>query len=185
MMKYFILCLFLILNIFTISCSDERNLGNEYIEGKDAQYMFMTTDGERYITRSEEGYYFINGWYLYYSDFNTMNPIVLCNKPNCLHDKELDETKKFNCNAFLLTGNNTTLLTIYNNYIYCYIDYDFLKDGTPVPELIRISLDGSERKTICELEEDITSMALHRGVLYYSTAKVPTDKMEEEQGISY
>lgn len=93
-MKYFILCVFLILNIFTISCSDERNLGNEYIEGKDAQYMFMTTDRDRYITANEEGYYFVSGIYLYFCSYDTMEPIVLCNKAECLHDKELDETKK-------------------------------------------------------------------------------------------
>ena len=28
-------------------------------------------------------------------------------------------------------------------------------------------------------------MALHRGVLYYATSKVPSDKIEEEQGINY
>ena len=171
-MKNIMFFLLLILSIFTIGCNNEKYLGNEYIEEKDAQYMFMRTDGERYITRSEEGYYFINGLYLYYCDFNEMEPLVLCNKPNCLHDKEVDSSKKYNCNGFLIAGFTPKLLTIYDNYIYCYIERDFLKNNIEKPELIRISLDGSERKTICELEPNIYSMALHRGKLYYSVSNI-------------
>ena len=78
-----------------IGCSDNKNLGNEYIEGKDAQYMFMGSQDQNYIAMAENGYYFLNGIYIYYCDFNTMESVVLCNKPNCLHDKELDETKKY------------------------------------------------------------------------------------------
>ena len=181
-MKNIMFFLLLILSIFTIGCNNEKYLGNEYIEEKDAQYMFMRTDGERYITRSEEGYYFINGLYLYYCDFNEMEPLVLCNKPNCLHDKEVDSSKKYNCNGFLITGVTPKLLTIYDGYIYCDIEADFLKDSFN-PELIRISLDGDKRETVCKLESDIYSMALHRGKLYYSVSKLSLESDDAEKGI--
>ena len=76
--------------------------------------------------------------------------------------------KKINCNGYIQTGSNPKLLTIYDGYIYYYIDDDFFKDYYSGPELIRVSLDGTKRKTVCKLEENIVSMALHRGKLYYS-----------------
>ena len=167
-MKKVILIIILILNIYMIGCSKSYESSDDYIEGQDAQYMYMMTDRDRYITASEEGYYFVNGIYLYFCSYDTMKPIVLCNKAECLHDKELDETKKINCNGYIQTGSNPKLLTIYDGYIYYYIDDDFFKDYYSGPELIRVSLDGTKRKTVCKLEENIVSMALHRGKLYYS-----------------
>ena len=93
-MKKVILIIILILNIYMIGCSKSYESSDDYIEGQDAQYMYMMTDRDRYITASEEGYYFVNGIYLYFCSYDTMKPIVLCNKAECLHDKELDETKK-------------------------------------------------------------------------------------------
>ena len=171
----------LIINI--IGCEAKIKSDNNYIKEEDFQYMYMNKNSEQYITTSDEGYYFINGLYLYYCDFSSMEPVVLCNKPNCLHDKELDETKKFNCDAFLITGQDSKLLTVYDDYIYCYIEMDFLKDKDSKPELIRISKDGSKRKTICELEENITSMALHRGNLYYAVSNISLDEEEADNGI--
>ena len=93
-MRKFLSFIIIIISITSIiSCAGNYESNNNYIKGKDAQYMYMSMDSQQYITASKEGYYFINGLYLYYCDFNTMNPIVLCNKPNCLHDKEVDETK--------------------------------------------------------------------------------------------
>lgn len=48
-----------------IGCSDNKNLGNEYIEGKDAQYMFMGSQDQNYIAMAENGYYFLNGIYIF------------------------------------------------------------------------------------------------------------------------
>lgn len=139
----------------------------------------MMSDRDRYITASEDGYYFVNGLYLYFCSYDHMEPIVLCNKPECLHDKELDETKKINCNGFISNGSSSKLLTIYDSYIYYYIEDNFIKGNNSGPELIRISLDGTEKKTICSLEKNIISIALHRGKLYYSVDNIK----DEENGI--
>ena len=182
-MRKFLSFIIIIISITSIiSCAGNYESNNNYIKGKDAQYMYMGMNSQQYITASNEGYYFINGLYLYYCDFNGMEPIVLCNKPNCLHDKEIDSSKKYNCNGFLITGVTPKLLTIYDGYIYCDIEADFLRDSF-TPELIRISLDGSERKAICKLESDIYSMALHRGKLYYSVSKRSLERDDAEKGI--
>ncbi|WP_195468591.1 hypothetical protein [Clostridium sp. D43t1_170807_H7] len=182
-MRKFLSFIIIIISITSIiSCAGNYESNNNYIKGKDAQYMYMGMNSQQYITASNEGYYFINGLYLYYCDFNGMEPIVLCNKLNCLHDKEIDSSKKYNCNGFLITGVTPKLLTIYDGYIYCDIEADFLKDSFN-PELIRISLDGDKRETVCKLESDIYSMALHRGKLYYSVSKLSLESDDAEKGI--
>lgn len=182
-MRKIILVIIFICTIISSGCSNKAETSSSYIKEKDAQYMYMRTDGERYITAGDNGYYFINGLYLYYCDYESMEPIVLCNKANCLHDKEMDTTKKYNCNGFVLVGFNPLLLTVNEEYIYCYIDHDFTKEGKPQAELIRISLDGSTRETVTNLEENIASMALHRDKLYYSTTKPYINKNNEDEGI--
>ena len=180
-MRKVIVLLILTLSLM-IGCNDNKNLGNEYIEGKDAQYMFMGSQDKNYIAMAENGYYFLNGIYIYYCDFDTMQSVVLCNKPNCLHDKELDETKKYNCNGFVLSVDLCEFLTVYDGYLYCYISEDFVKATDPsksIPELIKISLDGSERSTICTLEKSIRTMTLHRGKLYYVVENI----IDEDNGI--
>ena len=174
-MKKIILVLTLVTLMISIVGCKKRSSDTEY------KYMYSEGNYIQRLTASTEGYYFVNGFYLYYCDYETMEPVVLCNKPNCLHDKELDETKKTNCNAFLITEDDL-LLTTYNNYLYCYVGLDFLKAEWE-PELIRISLDGSERKTVSVLEPNITSMALHNEKLYYATTVISDDKEEAEKGI--
>lgn len=174
-MKNILLSLFIFIIFSGISCG-KQSIDTEY------QYMYGESNSVQALTSSSEGYYFINGLYLYYCDYETMESLVLCDKPNCLHDKELDETKKYKCNGFLITDGQPKLVATYDNYIYCYIDMDFLKDIWE-PELIRISLDGSKRKTVCTLEDNITSMALHKGKLYYATSVISNDEQEVEDGI--
>jgi hypothetical protein len=160
-------------------CSNEKSLGDNYIQGQDSQYMFMQTDDDRYIVKGNNGYYFANGNYLYYADSKSMKPIILCNKPNCLHDKETDPYKKADCNAFIGNDFNRKLFTFYDNNIYFY-ENDIKNNGHG--EIIRLSLDGTQRKTICKIDGTINSMALHRGKLYYSTCEKTVKNGNEDNG---
>ncbi len=54
-----------------------------------------------YVAEAPAGYYFISGYYLYYADRETMEAIPLCNKPDCKHHEETDDSKVYECNAFL------------------------------------------------------------------------------------
>ena len=174
-MKKILLSLFIFIIFYGISCG-KQSVDTDY------KYMYSESNSVQALTASNDGYYFINGLYLYFCDYETMESVVLCNKPNCLHDKELDEKKKYNCNGFLITEGDSKLITTYDNYLYCYIGMDFLKDIWQ-PELIRISLDGSKRETVCILEQNITSIALHRGKLYYATSVSSDDEQEAQDGI--
>lgn len=174
-MRKILLSLFLFMIFGGISC------GKQSIDA-DYKYMYAESNSIQALTASSDGYYFINGLYLYFCDYETMESVVLCNKPNCLHDKELDEKKKYNCNGFLITDGDSKLITTYDNYLYCYIDIDFQKDNWQ-PEIIKISLDGSKRETVCILEPNITSIALHRGKLYYATSVCSDDDQELQEGI--
>lgn len=171
-MRIGIFIIALVINIYMVGCSKNVESINKYIEGQDAKYMYMMGERDRYITASDEGYYFVNGLYLYFCDYDSMESTVLCNRVECLHDKEMDSTKKMNCNGFINDGSSPKLLTVYDGHIYYYIENDFFKDYSSGAELIRISLDGTQRKTVCKLEENIMSMALHRGKLYYSVENV-------------
>ncbi len=61
------------------------------------------------------------GYYLYYVDKETMEYTPLCNKPNCLHQKETDPMKVTNCNAMVRTGKLFYLCLNYciETFVYC------------------------------------------------------------------
>lgn len=48
----------------------------------------------------------------------------LCNKPNCLHDKETDTNKVSECNAYSLFSVKTTEINYMNGAIY-YITWEW------------------------------------------------------------
>ena len=80
------------------SSSPEEDLGDTYQMGIDHQYFFSplyTT-----ICESEDSYYWMRGensGYLYMKDKKTGETTALCNKPDCLHDKEADDSRESDC----------------------------------------------------------------------------------------
>lgn len=159
-----------------IGCS-KKDLGDKYVSNEDAQYMFMQSSLDKYIAKSDSGYYFANGLYLYYADKESMKPVILCDKPNCLHDRETDPYKKPECNAYIGSQSNN-LLTIYDNNIYYYGVNE--KDNFE-KYIFRIGLDGNDRKAVAKIGDNVNSMAIHRGKLYYSTYEdVPSSEKKYE-----
>lgn len=177
--KMFVILTIVFSSFIMISCGGDKDLGDGYIEGQDAQYMFLQNPHNRYIAKGEEGYYFINGMYLYYADSNNMKPVILCNKPNCLHDKETDAYKKYECNAYVGSELTTNMLTIYDGKIYF--------DGVNMEDnfnkyIFSLDLDGSNKKAIYKVVDSITSMVIHRGKLYYSTTESNVKPGEDDIG---
>ena len=80
-MKKILLSLFIFIIFYGISCG-KQSVDTEY------KYMYTESNSVQALTASNDGYYFINGLYLYFCDYVTMESVVLCYKPNCLHDKE-------------------------------------------------------------------------------------------------
>lgn len=178
-----ILSIFFIVFSFSFLGCQNENLGDEYVKNQDAQYMFMKEDNSRYVVAGDKGYYFVNGLYIYYADYNTMEAVILCNKPDCIHDKETDPNKKYECNGYV--GEQAEkLFTIYEDNIYVYQSVNPL-EKSDVPEVVRISLDGTKRKTILKFndKENINSMALHRGKIYCSISQQILNEKQEDEGL--
>ncbi|WP_288221666.1 hypothetical protein [uncultured Clostridium sp.] len=175
--KGLLVILILYITSILIGCKN-KELGDNYVSNEDAQYMFMQSTLDRYIAKSDSGYYFANGLYIYYADKETMQPVILCDKPNCLHDKETDPYKKQECNAFIGSDLSNKLFAIYEDYIYYYgiNEKDNYSDY-----IFRISLDGNEKKAITKVEGNVTMMTIHRGKLYYSTYEdIPSSEKKYE-----
>ena len=59
--KPLLVILILYITSSLIGCRNS-DLGDDYVSNEDAQYMFMQSSLERYITKSDSGYYFLNGF---------------------------------------------------------------------------------------------------------------------------
>lgn len=160
-----ILILFSISICTLIGCKNKELTQNYYINGKDYQYMYFTQGFTSNIAESKNGYYFLSGQYLYYADKKTMKPVILCNKPNCLHDKETDPTKITNCDAFVGTLQEQ-FLAYYDGSLYTLST--IYKEKPIKYELIKLSEDGTNRKSILQFDSLPSSIVIHRGKVYYS-----------------
>lgn len=161
-----LLCIFL-LPLFP-SCGDQtKNLGDAYVPEDDCQYMFHMQGSNIHMAEVKDGYYFLNACFLFYADKSTMQPIPVCNKPNCLHDKETDPTKVYQCNAYISSPSPTySFLTLYKDKLYVLSCLNTTTDSTN-PELIEISTDGTKRRTEFIFPPGVHTMTIHRGHLYY------------------
>lgn len=158
--------IYLVLTLFLLfGCSAEKdNLGDSYVLGQDDQFFYSSNPYSQRIAESEDGYYFFSGPYqlfLYYMDKKTMSPVVLCNKPDCLHADESDPSKVANCNACMPDSNNN--ITYYEDSLYVG------GVGSDGYSIYQISVDGTSRKKIFTISGDIEQWIIHRGYLYYST----------------
>ena len=144
------------------------------------------------LTESGEGFYFVevypNGLYLYYMPKDTMQPVPLCNKPNCLHGEREDDphatlqeikAKRMECNAYV---DSLKSLSYYKGSLYCVGNFDALSQDLA---LYKISSDGSQKEKVYSFhfEENydengnlisstpvaviVGDVTLHRGYLYY------------------
>ena len=158
--------LFVCICLVCSSCGREKDLGDDYIPGEDSQYMFHAQGLNTKIAATEDGYYLLIHNYIFYADKDTMKTTVLCNKPDCAHEKEMDPEKVLNCNAFMGSGFLHGFLSLYKDRLYVFSDYDNAQQKE-LPQLVSISLDGSNRQTEFLLPPETMSMTLHRGYFYY------------------
>lgn len=136
---------------------------DDFIFQQDDQYYFdKPTSTSLSMAVSENGYYFFSGprnSYLYYVDKKTMKPVILCNKPDCLHTDESNPEKVNYCNAFFFSNNAS--LIYYDSSLYVYD-----RNGT---SLFKVSLDGTSRQKIYTFKEPPLYAIIHRGYMYYMT----------------
>lgn len=151
-----------------VGCAENVEYGEEYNLETDYQYSYdcsvlswrdVQSDGKRqYIYKDN---------YIYYYDMNSQKFIPLCNKANCLHNKEKDDKKRGECNAYASEGdldygevtNTCKNMQYYDGNIY-YVRAN---------NLYRIKKDGSKKDKLLTLDEElpINHWIIHRGVFYY------------------
>jgi hypothetical protein len=175
--KYLFALFLIILSIgIFAACNNKKNIQNvhpisnnyysnssHYVDGQDYQYMYFTQGEPLQMAESKTGYYFLSGEYIYYADKKNMKPVILCNKPNCLHDRETDPTKVDNCNAFVCGVN---FLAYYDGNLYATCKASGKQSDEN--ELIKISLDGTKRTAVLKFDSEPNSLAIHRGKVYYT-----------------
>ena len=152
---------------FSSSCSQQRDYGEEYNYETDCQHSYYCgVSFWKKVQSDGAGQYILKNRYIYYynTEKKTMTP--LCNKANCLHDMETDESRQDNCNAYApvdkISANK--YIQYYDGYIY-YVVNDFEEKS-----LYRVKKDGSKKDKIftTDNELNIDNWLIHRGYLYYA-----------------
>ena len=160
-LKLLIPCI--IASLLLTSCSKQYSTSNTYIPYQDYQYTYNNQGSLSTMAESEDGYYFLCGYYLYYADKTTMSPVILCNKPNCLHSDETDPEKITSCNACFTSFNGT--VSYFDGAIYV-LEYDNSDETGNSYQLVKLSKDGTKRKIVLHFTSAPTSLAIHRGKVY-------------------
>ena len=153
--------------------------------------LYMSSNADRSIAAAEKGFYYIDANHLYYADFETMEPVPVCARPNCLHDRETDQERMRLCQSYI-QGLAPSLFYA-DGYLYTTVEEPgekFNGEKAVIRSLVRISAVGSERKTIYRFDRQPSGpqfgggnmMALHRGYCYWIGAQW-NEKLEEQAGL--
>ncbi|GFN32352.1 hypothetical protein PCURB6_26120 [Paenibacillus curdlanolyticus] len=159
--------------VMTACQKETRNYSNDYNSSTDFPYLFHMQGDGIFVTPTENGYYFLNDSLLYYADKNNMQPVLLDNRPenDCLHPSNQGEVR--NCFAYVKhdPAFRNNFLGYYNEKLYTLESGEvWEKDAENQFKtmLIEISKDGSTRKVKRVFDAVPKSVAIHRGMLYYS-----------------
>lgn len=165
--------------LFVLTGCGKKELPNTYIHGSDFQYMQMNSLGMYMdVQQGTEGYYLRHGDYVYYLDESAGKIHPLCNRVDCLHDKETETRRKENCNAYVEEKSSFSKGIAYcGGYIYC-LDAVHLFDHGEKQILYKISEDGSKKEQVYQWTDDrwISRWIIHRNKLYYVEQKYSEKK---------
>ena len=168
MKRYLFMIMTLLCVITFMSCGkadDEFNLETDF------QYQNTVSGLKcRCISQDEEGnVYFISNHFIYKYDRRTKQAYPLCNRPNCLHDKETEYKKFKECNAFMNESNwnvNESGIQYYNGKIYA-VQGIFVHTKKEHYNVFSVNVDGSHREDISDLYSTSMLWCIHRGKLYF------------------
>ena len=196
-MKKIIVALIVVLFVLDATACQKVNVPDtspEYHFETDCQYYHTSAVGNQYIAETETMLYSISkDGYLYGIEKATMRAVILCSKPECLHDqRDLEYMSEcYECNAYV-GSQGGRCLNYYNGYLYgIFKDYSNPNEVAPPYVLQRISLDGSSRKNVWILQwkDDIKGNPLmavmHRGKCYVMLQEYQTGKPTISTVLSY
>ena len=137
---------------------------NEYHPETDCAFYLASFYSGTRLAETEKGIYFSVNNTLLYFDYDTMDSIPLCSKPNCMHNNETDPEKQAQCEAYFPAISWYSRVYLYNQSLYVFHRTGI---GSQYSALTKVSLDGTERKTLFTFECFIPSYAIvHRGRFY-------------------
>lgn len=145
---------------------------NTFVENQDYQYSFSgSSTGNITVQKGNNGYYFSLNNFLYFVDEKTLNATPLCNKVNCLHDKETDQSKLAECNAYLSDNLLNTDYYFINKKLYKLIDESYFEGNKliVINSIYEAQSDGTQSKKIFSINKQIKRWIMHRGMIYYTT----------------
>ncbi|WP_339279241.1 hypothetical protein NYE40_02405 [Paenibacillus sp. FSL W8-1187] len=163
--------LLIALPILFSGCSDKAffSESNEYDPNFDYPYAFHRQGYALNFAPSEDGYYVTYRNLLYFIDAERLQPIVLDARPNngCKSDPTVET-----CRALVSNEQNFIRFTqVYDRHLYSLESMTIDGDGGfPQTEytLIRMQLDGTSRENVMTFPLRPTTIALHRGYLYFT-----------------
>lgn len=177
--------------IFLTGCSDKLKINDSdtYVFGQDSQENCISYQSNAYLAESKDSYYYISriNRFIYVIDKTNGVCLPLCNKSDCMHDKETIEVKRKACNAYL--GVSAFNIIYYNGSIY-YANsrQEKDKDGNVhfIEEIFKMSIDGTKRKAIYSTEKYcIWNFKIHRGYIYAEMTKYDSYRAEGSDAALY
>lgn len=171
------LLIVLITCMIATGCNSSKEYSEEYNYETDDQYSYMTSvTSWKKVQSDGNGQYILFNNYIYYYNNDTKDFAPLCNKANCLHDRETDEYIQNNCNAYVDRTINSDE-NDFNDSLYDYIQY---YEGNVYyvigDSLFAVSSDGATKKKVFSTgDEAIVSWLLHKGNLYYEAEEFSYD----------
>lgn len=158
--------LFILLAMMCLTACGKEDLGDTYVEGKDHQYMWEAYDSwSQTKARGENGYFFLQGKYVYYLPDGADSLVPLCNKVDCMHTAEVDADKYAMCDAYFTGEDGWDGIAYYDGYLYLMCRE---LEVEPCQRLYRIKEDGSGKELVYEWKGwTIEEWCLHRGEFFY------------------
>lgn len=163
-----VLSIFICTSVLSQGCSKQQEK-KSFDVMTDYQYQYYQPD-DAYsgnITEDEDGnLYYLAGCYIYKYDVIKGSNAPLCNKANCLHDKEENPNRYKDCNAYYQYIGTEQYSSIAYEKGSIYIADPGFGDGWTT-RIIRISKDGAEREIIHQFSSQFLNSIFHRGYFYY------------------
>lgn len=113
------------------------------------------------VQEYKDGCYVLHEDFVYFFSNESGSFTPVCDKPNCMHDKETDAEKKKNCIAHLdnFVGSFRSSIQLYNGNLYvCYE-----APGIEGSYITRIAADGSHKEKIYTINDMVIHFFVHRG----------------------
>ena len=194
-MKKVVAILFAVLLLLGVTACQKASAPDtspEYKFETDCQYQHCRMDSSYIMAESPETIYYINPEtnQIYALDKENDTSILLCGKPDCLHE---DNT----CNGHIFFYNYC--MSYYDGHLYGITTESALGEGDSVSRVLtltQLSLDGVQRKPIWKIEWDrevfwgnyLHSSTIHRGKFYFllfNTESGDTSNVLESMVVSY